>query len=69
LRLGTSVEYEKAIYISIFIKDIFEVVFLISLITAGSDNILDISFQNLIVNLSRLPQSLESLMNKTDDFV
>ena len=55
MRLSTLVEYEKAIYISIFIKDVFEVVFLVSLVTAGSDNILDVSFRNLIVNLSRLP--------------
>ena len=55
LRLNTQIEYEKPIYISIFIKDIFEVVFLVSLVAAGSDNILDVSFRNLIMNLSRLP--------------
>ena len=67
LRLNTQIEYEKPIYISIFIKDIFEVVFFISLVRIDSDNILDISLRNLIINLSQL--SLKSLTNKTDNFV
>ena len=52
LKLGTPVEYEKAIYISIFVKDVFEVVFFVSLVAAGSDNMLDVSVRNPIVNLS-----------------